>query len=130
ALAAHDESLTRVKALVEQANTNNDFQHFLGQALTEQGQTLARLPDRRPQAEGNFSEAILIWEELQNRSPSYPMYAEWQAVASEARGRLRTALGRLGPAEDDLDKSRRLQERLVNESPGLPSYRGQLGRTY
>jgi serine/threonine-protein kinase len=127
ALTAHAESLTQIQAHLESRN-DNDGQHIRGRSLFEQGRTLARLADRRPQAENDFNQAILIWDDLQRRYPQYPFYREWQAVALTARGELRAAGGRPGPAADDLERARTLLERLVKESPDVPRYRGQLGR--
>jgi serine/threonine-protein kinase len=129
ALAAHAAALAQLKLLLGRGG-GNDVQHFHARALLDQGRTLALLPDRRPQVEGDFGQAILIWADLRKRYPAYPQYREWQAAAYEARGRLRADLDQPGPAGDDLDTSRALLEQLVKESPDLPGYRSHLGRTY
>ena len=49
--------------------------------------------------------AIPIWDDLQKRLPQYPLYAEWQALAREARGEARAAAGPTGPAEEDFEKA-------------------------
>jgi tetratricopeptide (TPR) repeat protein len=109
---------------------NNDFQHFLGRALLEEGRTLGQKPDRRPQAEENFHQAVTIWTGLQSRYPQSALYLESLAMAYEARGQIRTTLGRLDPAAEDLNKSRTTLELLVRKSPDSPGFLGQLGRTY
>jgi serine/threonine-protein kinase len=130
ALAVHAEAVERIDALLVRAPGNPDYQHFRGRALVEQGKTLARFPDRRQQAEENFSTAVRIWDALQNSASLRPAHRNWQAVAYEARGQLRAAAGRLAPADDDLAKSRSLLEELVKQSPDVPGYRADLGRTY
>jgi tetratricopeptide (TPR) repeat protein len=122
--------LKQAEALLERESGNNNFQHFRGMALTEQGRTLAKLPDRRPQTEDCYSQAILIWDNLQQRNPRYAIYREWQAIAYQARGQFRTSGNTMGSAEEDLDKARLSLERMVKESPDLPGYRYQLGQTY
>jgi tetratricopeptide (TPR) repeat protein len=130
ALAAHADAVARLKALLGEQKGDNNYQHFYGRALVEQARTLTRLPDRRPQAEGDLGEAIRLWDDLQARFPTYPMYREWQALAYSARGQARAAQGRPGPAAEDFERARALWGRLVRESPELPGYRGHLGRTY
>jgi hypothetical protein len=60
----------------------------------------------------------------------YAFYREWQALAYTARGDLRAVTGRPGPAAEDYAKAQALLERLTQDSPDVPAYRGSLGRTY
>jgi tetratricopeptide (TPR) repeat protein len=128
ALATHADALAQAKAHLERRN-DNDAQHFLGRALVEQGRTRARFADRRPAAEADFNQAILLWEDLQKRF-QYAIYREWQALAYTARGDLRAASDRPGPAAEDYAKAQALLERLTQDSPDVPAYCGSLGRTY
>jgi serine/threonine-protein kinase len=129
ALRHHEEALEQAKNLLGRRSDNN-VQHFFGRALVDQGQTLAQLQDRLPEAEEDFGKAILIWDDLVKRAPQIGYYAEYQAIAYEARARLRAATGRADLAHSDLEKSRALLEELVRKSPDVPGYRGHLGRTY
>ena len=130
ALSSSSEALGQVKTLLERDSNNRDFLHFLGRALTERARTLSRAPERRVEAEKCFSDAILIWQNLQKRYPQIPLYYEWQALAYESRGQLRTAADQAGSAEQDFDKSRVLLEALVKQVPAIPGYSANLGRTY
>ncbi len=129
ALAVLAEAHTHLRALASRGE-NNEVQHFLGRVLVERGRSRALLPDRRPQAEGDFDEAIRIWEDLRQRYPAYAQYREWLAVAFTGRGRERSAQGRFDPAGEDLDQARQILEALVRDFPALPGYQVELGRTY
>src|SRR5438876_7458836 len=85
ALATSSDAVSRAKALLEPDKNNRDCQHFLGRSLAEKGRTLVRLPDRREQVEKCFGDAILIWQNLQQRFPQDPRYHDAQAQACLSR---------------------------------------------
>ena len=70
------------------------------------------------------------WAGLATEQPRVPMYRAWQAVALMARGQVRLDAGRRADAAADFELARGLLEKLVDEYPGMPEYRGDLGRTY
>jgi serine/threonine-protein kinase len=129
ALASHTQAVNQFQELLRQGS-NRDSQHFLGRALSERGRTLLRLDERRTQAEADFTQAIEIWGELQNRFPQCPYYREYQAAAYEARAQVRVTGDHPGPAEEDLEKAQAILEKLAGAFPEIPAYRGRLGGTY
>jgi tetratricopeptide (TPR) repeat protein len=129
ALTSHGEAVTRARALPGREG-NNDFQNFLGRALLEQGLTLERLPDRKADAEESFREAIAIWDSLRKQYGQVASYFDGQAVAYQARGRIRVAQGLHKQAEDDFQMSVSLLEKVVAALTYIPDYRSHLGETY
>jgi tetratricopeptide (TPR) repeat protein len=128
ALRCHARAVRQLRALLAHKEDVNGM-HFLARALVEQARTLARFPQRGAEAERDLDEALGTWRDLGGRFPQTPLYREWQAVALQARGELRTALKRPTPAAEDLDGSRSLLEGLVKQYPAVPGYHGHLGRT-
>ena len=127
---ANAEAVAVAEANVQRRSDNN-AQHFLARALLDQGRTLLLRPGGGPQAEESVSRAVAIWEDLQTRYPQYvTLYSEWHALGCAARGEVRAAAGPAGPAEADFQKARSTLERLAEKLPDVPSYRGDLGRTY
>jgi serine/threonine-protein kinase len=128
ALPIHAEAIERSAALRKQSPTNNNYEHFHGRSYVEQGKTLARLPERRREAEASFTASLPIWESLQTRYEKTPQYREWPALSYLERGQVRAATGRPGPAAEDFERARALFETLVGEAPDATSYRAGLGR--
>lgn len=129
ALAAHDQAIREMVALVERQKGNNDFEHNRWRFVYERGVTLARMPGRWPEAEQTFGEAIRGWTDLGQRHPGFDIYPEFQGRAFHARGHGRIA-GRRDAAAADLAKAQTLFEALVKKSADVVDYRQELGRTY
>jgi tetratricopeptide (TPR) repeat protein len=130
ALREHGQAVTEAQRVLATSPENNNFRNFVGRALVEQGRTLALKPEGRLSAEKNFSDAILIWRNLRERNPDYPLYKDWLAVADEARATIRLDLGRRPEARNDLAESRQILEELVHDHSESPDFEGHLARTY
>src|SRR5207249_4248255 len=129
ALGHLGEALRQLRSMRERRADPN-VQNFYARALLGRGRACAHFPERRTEAEEDFSQAVLVWQDLQKRFPSTPLYPEWLALGLAARAENHAALNRPQPAAEDLDRSRQLLEKLVGQFPDLPGYRGHLGRTY
>jgi serine/threonine-protein kinase len=127
ALVSLTQALEQLREFPER-ESDLSFQSWFGKALVEHGLSLGQFREHRAQAEANFTQAIRIWDELQRRFPAYPRFREDLAVAYEARAKVRPPTDHPGPADEDLDKARALLEKLVQDFPGVPIYRGRLGR--
>jgi tetratricopeptide (TPR) repeat protein/tRNA A-37 threonylcarbamoyl transferase component Bud32 len=130
ALPVHAEAVERAAALRKQSPTNNNYEHFHGRSLVEQGRTLARVPERRQDAEASLSTPLPSWDHLQERYPQTPQYREWPALARLERGQVRAAAGCPRPAAEDFEQARVGFEALANSAPDVTNYRAGLGRTY
>src|SRR5438445_5887421 len=76
ALDAHAEAIKLVRAARIEAINLPEAQHFLARALLEQSRTLAKLPERDREGEGNLDEAILLWQDLITRFQYISLYPE------------------------------------------------------
>jgi tetratricopeptide (TPR) repeat protein len=123
------EAVNNLRKMQKRAADDNVL-HLLGMALVEQGFTMSKIASRHMEADGALGEAIRNWQALRRSSGQIPLYREWQAVAYQARGKLRTVMKRFDSAAEDLAQSRSILEEFVKQSSALPRYRGQLGRTY
>lgn len=130
ALAAQSDAITRLRTLHELAPDDINITHVLGQVLVERVQHLSATPEGRDRARANLDEAIRSWTDLIERTPSYPLYHEWRALAFVARGRLRADTGESDAARTDLRTAVEAFEKLVSQFPNVPGYMGHLGRTY
>jgi serine/threonine protein kinase len=129
ALALHDEAVNELRKLLK-GSANDNVLHLLGMALVEQGITMAKSPSRYSEAEIALDDAITYWQSLRRRSPQFPHFSEWQAIAYQSRGKLRTDMKRLDLAAADLAQSRSILEGLVKRPYASRAYHAHLGRTY
>jgi tetratricopeptide (TPR) repeat protein len=133
-----DESLATSKKALDLLKAmpagNLNAEHFRGRVLVEEAKVRSKLPNRSEnilrEAEAETSQAVAVWDGLLRRSPTFSPYREWQAMGYEVRGRIRTALGLTDLAADDLEKSAKILDRLISQSPDMPGYRALIGQTY
>jgi serine/threonine protein kinase/tetratricopeptide (TPR) repeat protein len=131
ALADHADAVARYKGLRTRTRDNANVMHLFARALVEQSKTMAGDAATRAQAEANLDTAIQIWTGLRQRHAPYPKYREYQAIAHTLRGSLRAAdAGKAASADDDFQQAQAILEKLIEEFPGTPAYRGHLGRVY
>ncbi len=137
AYQAHQEPIKLGDELLKnprQGLYKGDVIHFVTSFRLEQSRTWARftdMPKRRENAEKNLSSTIQQWELLAKSFPAIAMYRESLGEAYQARGQLRAEDKlRWDEAREDLQKSQKILEGRVHESPELPGPRGDLGRTY
>lgn len=136
AVEAHREPVKLLYDLAENppAGVNvNDIKHFYASCQLEQFRTWVKTGDdkRLQNADEGFTAVITTWQTLAENFPQVPMYRDSLGFALLVRGQLR-AQGPTREAEAlvDLEESRKLLENRVEESPDIPSPRGDLGRTY
>jgi tetratricopeptide (TPR) repeat protein len=129
----------------------NDVLHVLGCCAVEQSRTLVAAPVRRDEGrwglpdpwgpvvgrsppaaavEANISTFPPMWSTFAAAHRNTPIYREWLGAVHQFRGQVRAQLGRAADAKADLEKSQDVFQALVNDFPHIPSYRGDLGRTY
>lgn len=137
AYEAHQEPIKLGDELLKnprQGLYKGDVIHFVTSFRLEQSRTWARftdMPKRRENAEKNLSSTIQQWELLAKSFPGIAMYRESLGDAYQARGQLRAEDKlRWDEAKSDFQKSQKLLEDRVRESPEMPGPRGELGRTY
>ncbi len=136
ALEAHREPVKSLFDLTTKppAGVNpNDIIHFYAACQLEQFRTWATSPNpkRVENAEKGLAATIATWQALAKSFPQVPMYRESLSVAFQHRALLRMSdPARQAEALTDLEESRRLLEKRVQESPNVSAPRGDLGRTY
>jgi serine/threonine-protein kinase len=126
---SHGDAVKQLRGMLkERADINVTI--YLGRALVEQGQTLAKLPTRGTDAERCLDEAVKIWEDVCNRLPQIVLFQEGKAVALRARAEVRTTRDHLELAQKDLDTSMSILAGLAKKFPAVSAHRAQLGKTY
>ncbi len=133
ARSVHNQAIKQVKAVEEMKSlriNKADVLHLKARCIFEQCRTLARIPERRAQAETNLTATIVQWEALEKDNPRLPLYREWQSIAYRTRGQVRMDGKRPEDARADFERARQLHEELVKEHPKRPSYQADLGRAY
>jgi eukaryotic-like serine/threonine-protein kinase len=106
-----------------------DREAFLADGLHELSLLLAADPKRLQEAAAPLAEANTIAGGLAADFPWYKMYRSFWAETLHSQGRLRVAIGQAPEAERSFQQAREEFEKLLHESPRMPSYHGLLGRT-
>jgi tetratricopeptide (TPR) repeat protein len=133
ARTTHNAAAKILKAMVEEKPASvvmADILHYQAHCRVEQALTLAKVPEKRADAETNLAAAVVQWQSLSKNYDKVPQYRAGQANASLLLGGLRGADKRNDEAEKDFELARKLLVQLVEEFPKTPSYHADLGRAY
>ena len=107
-----------------------DILHCQALCQLEQAVTLARIPEKRADAENNLLAARWRWEMLRKQYPKVPTYQSGSACASLLLGKLRAEDKNFKEAERDLEAACDLLRPLAEKFTDTAMFHANLGRAY